>query len=107
MNIETCWQLNTIDPSGAKVATIQAIECVLAQFLQIAIRFAGIVVFIMLIAGGFKYLTAGGDQKAIESAEGTITYAILGLVLMIVSWFILLFIKEFTNIGDIQFIIPR
>ncbi len=88
------------------VVTIQYLETILENFLNIAIRLAGIAVFIMLIIGGFKWMTAGGDPKAAESARNTITYAILGLVLIIGAYVILRFIKEFTGVDITQFEFP-
>lgn len=89
------------------VATLQYLEVILKNFLNNAIRLAGLAVFIMLIVGGFKYMTAGGDAKAAESARNTITYAILGLVLIIVAYIILVFIKEFTGVDVRYFQFPN
>lgn len=99
-----------ITPPGGgepiEVATIQGIECIVRIILNLAVRIAGIALFIMLIIGGFKYLNSGSDPKAKESAQKTITYAILGLALLLGGWLILLFIKEFAGIDVTQFTIP-
>ncbi|HUS60256.1 MAG TPA: pilin [Nevskiaceae bacterium] len=88
-------------------AEIKDFEEIVRNILNIAIRLAGVALFIMLIVGGFKYLTAGGDPKKAEAAQKTLTYAIGGLVLVILAWFILLFIKEFTGVDVTKFqIIP-
>lgn len=110
MDIWQCWReadKSYIDPESGRIPKIQALECIIAQVFNIAVTLAGTVLFLMFIVGGFKYLTAGGDQKAIESARNTLTYAILGLVLIIAGWFILLFIKEFTGINVTQFTFPQ
>lgn len=107
MTIEECWQLHTVDINGEKVAKIQALECIILQVLHIAVRLAGIAVFIMLIIGGFRYLTAGGDSKSAESARKTITYAIFGLVLILSAWFILRFIETFTGVTVTEFTFPE
>lgn len=109
MTVQECWdQPKSFEllPTGEKVAKIQAIECIVQQILQLIVQLAGIAVFLMLIVGGFKYLTAGGDKKATESAQQTITSAIFGLALLLISWFILLLIKEITGVDVTQFIIP-
>jgi len=99
----SCWESCSYDT----VASITCLECVVQTILNFAIRLAGIVFFIMLLVGGFKYLTSGGDSKATESAQKTLTYAILGLALLFGGWLILLFIKEFTGVDVTQFTIPR
>lgn len=90
-------------PGGGTVdvATIQGFECIFQNILQIATTLAGIALFIMLLAGGFKYMTSGGDPKASEQAKGTITSALLGLILLIVAWLILKFLSEFTGLSNI------
>jgi hypothetical protein len=102
-NGDSCWT----DCVEDEVATIQCIECIFKNFLNIATTLAGLAVFIMFLAGGFKYLTSAGDPKGTESAKSTLTYAVLGLVLVIVAWFILQFIKEFTGVEVTEFEIPK
>lgn len=74
--------------------------------IGIVVAIAGIVLFVMLVLGGFKYLTSGGDPKGIEQARGTLTYAIAGVALLAIAWLILLFIKTFTGVEVTVFNIP-
>jgi len=85
------------------VHEIKDIVDIIENIFGLAIRLAGILAFIMLILGGFRYLTSGGDAKAAESARKTLTYAILGLVLIIAAWFILKFLNEFTGVDLTEF----
>jgi uncharacterized membrane protein len=87
-------------------AQLQDLTVIVERILNIAVRLAGIAVFIMLIVGGFQYLTAGGDPKKTQAASSIITHAILGLVIVIVAWFILLFIEKFTGVTVTEFNIP-
>jgi len=103
MDIGDCWRRFSADD----VPTIQALECVFAAVLQVVVRLAGIAAFFMLVAGGFKYLTAGGDPKKAESARNTLTYAVMGLAVLIGSWFIMLLIEKLTGVKVTEFsIIP-
>ena len=85
------------------VATLRGFEGVFARVVQVVLGLGGIVLFIMLIMGGFKFITAGGDPKAIESAKKTLTYAIGGIVLIALSFLILRFISTFTGVDVTQF----
>ncbi len=85
------------------VATFGSLSSLFTNILSITLRLVGISMFIMIVVGGFKYLTAGGDSKATEAAQGTITNAIIGLVLAIMAWFILLAIKGFTGVDVTKF----
>lgn len=108
MTIQECWSSCTYNFGGVAVAQIQCLECIFQTILNLIIRLAGLILFIMLIIGGFKYLTSGGDPKSKEAAQKTITSAILGLVLIFVGWLVFLFIEEFTGIKVTEFrIIPK
>jgi hypothetical protein len=85
------------------VATLQGFEGVFENIVTIVLGFGGIILFIMLIMGGFRFITAGGDPKAIESAKKTLTYAIGGIVLIALSFLILEFIHTFTGVDVTQF----
>lgn len=78
--------------------TLQNLEDVFANVIKIVLGIAGITFFILLLSSGFKFITSGGDPKALEGAKKTLTYAIGGLILIIVSYLILLLIKEITGV---------
>lgn len=54
--------------------------------------FVGIVSVIMIIWGGFKYVTSGGDSGNVTSAKNTIIYAVIGLVVVALAQFIVQFV---------------
>lgn len=56
---------------------------------------AGALAFIMLVIGGIRYIVSAGDDKQLEAAKKTITYAIIGLVICALS---LLTVKVITNV---------
>ena len=57
----------------------------------------------MLLLGGFQHLTAGGNPEKTQKAWATITYAVVGLVLLVGIWFILRFIRQFTGVDVTEF----
>lgn len=63
-----------------------------------ALGLSGIALFVMLLSGGFKYITSGGDPKAAQAAQQTITYALLGLIVIVSSVLILRVIETFTGV---------
>ena len=54
--------------------------------------FVGAVAVIMLIYGGFKYITSGGDSSNVTSAKNTILYAVIGLVVVVLAGTIINFV---------------
>jgi len=49
---------------------------------------------IMIIFGGFRYITSGGDSGKITTAKSTIIYAIVGLVVVAFAQFIVQFVLQ-------------
>lgn len=93
----------TLDKNGNPIATISNLSCVFGNVIKYALGFAGIVLFILLIMGGFKYITSGGDPKAVEGARKTLTSAITGLVIILVSYLILVLITNITGVDVTKF----
>lgn len=85
------------------VATFKALEVIFANVLNIAVVLAGLVLFVMLLLGGFNFLSSGGDPEKVKKAGGLISSAVLGFVLLIASWFILRFIGQFTGVDLTKF----
>ena len=52
----------------------------------------GFISVIMLIVGGVKYTLSAGDAKAVTDAKNTILYALIGLVIAILSYAIVKFV---------------
>ncbi len=95
-------------PINQNVASFSDFEIIFQNILQSILAFAGIVLFLMLLVGGYKYISAGGNPKNAEEAKLTLTYAIGGIVLVASAFLILRFIGVFTNVTIIeQFMVVR
>ncbi|MBQ9020117.1 hypothetical protein IJ096_02240 [Candidatus Saccharibacteria bacterium] len=60
----------------------------------------GIVSVIMLIYGGLRYIISGGDSKKVTDAKNTILYAIIGLIIAILSFAIVNFVLNSIGINN-------
>lgn len=60
---------------------------------------AGIALLIYLIMGGLQMMVARGDPKAIQAAQGKITNALLGFVIIVASVVITRLIGQLLGIG--------
>jgi len=59
---------------------------------------AAIATIFLLIIGGIQWIFSGGDKAAIETARGRITAALIGLILVFITWAIILLIEQFLGI---------
>lgn len=94
---------NWSDPTGNAPAQLSDIGAVFAKIVSVVIGLAAITLFFLLISGGYKLITAGGDPGKVQGAWKTITFAVLGFVLILASFLILRFIHEFTGVDVTQF----
>lgn len=68
----------------------------ITKIINWAIGFAAVIAVIMLIAAGFMYITANGDEGKIKKATTTLTFAIVGLVVCFIAVLLVNFVlKEF------------
>ena len=58
----------------------------------------GVIAVIMIIIGGLKYITSGGDSGNVSGAKNTILYAIIGLVIVALAQVIVRFVLDTANI---------
>lgn len=92
---------------GNDPAQLSDLDFIFENVVSALLALGGIVLFLMLLSGGFKYLTSGGDPKATEGAKNTLTYAIGGLVLLAGSYLILRIISDFTGADVTNFSITK
>lgn len=85
------------------VAKLQDLEGVFGNVVSVVLGLAGVVLFIMLLLGGFSYITSGGDPKKVGSARNTLTYAIGGVIFIALAYLILKFIETFTGAPVTEF----
>lgn len=57
----------------------------------------GIAAIVMIIVGGLRYVTSGGDSGSISGAKNTIIYAIIGLIVVALAQFIVRFVITQTS----------
>lgn len=80
------------------VPTLGCLGAVILRVLNAVFFFLGAIVVIYLIFGALKFVVSGGDPKAVTSAKNTMTYAIFGLVIILLSFLVLNFIGNFLGL---------
>lgn len=65
--------------------------CIL-NVVDYVLGLAGVLALAGIVYGGFMYITAAGNQDRIESGKNMVTYAVIGLIVIGLSYAILQFI---------------
>lgn len=90
--------------SGVVVPTLNCAFLLIQTIISWALTFAGVVAVVLIIYSGIKLITSGGDPKQVEDAKKILTYAILGLILILLSFTIIKLIAYATGVNCIRFL---
>lgn len=70
----------------------ERVNAIISQVINIFSIIVGVVSVIMIIIGGLKYITSGGDSGNVTGAKNTILYAVVGLVIVALAQVIVRFV---------------
>jgi hypothetical protein len=59
---------------------------IVANLIKIALGFIGIILVVLLIIAGFRWMTSAGNQDAVSKSKSQIVSAIIGLIIIAVSY---------------------
>lgn len=77
---------------------------VINKGLAYAILLAGLMSVVFIIIGGFSFILSGGAEDKIKQAVGTIRYAIIGLIITILSVVIVQAIGQFIGLNVVKYL---
>lgn len=72
--------------SGLTTLTIGAI---IGWLIGLIFILSSIIFFFILVFGGVKWITSGGDEKKVAAARASITSALVGLAIVFAAWAIM------------------
>jgi hypothetical protein len=71
---------------------------IISAGLTLVLVVAAIIFFFMLVIGGIRWMTSGGDKAQTEAARGQVTAALVGLVIVFAAWAIAALLGTFFGI---------
>jgi len=78
----------TDNPSAVSTATggTGSFRQLALTIVNFFLTFLGLIAVVMIIYGGFLYVSAAGNQEKIESAKKIIMYAVIGIIVILLSF---------------------
>ena len=73
----------SVEPDGSNLTKF--ITMIILNLLQAAFTIAAYVTVFFIIKGGFAYMTSAGSSDGMANAKKTITNAVIGLVIVLLS----------------------
>lgn len=68
------------------------LKTAIGQLINVALGFLGVVAVVIILMGGFKWMTAGGSDKNVEEAKRLIIAGIIGLAIILAAYAIASFV---------------
>lgn len=62
------------------------------SYIRWVLGLLGLIAVIMMIWGGFVWMTAAGNEEKVTKAKKVLKYAVTGLIIILLSWAIVAFI---------------
>ena len=73
----------------------------ITELLNYAVGSAAVICVVVLIAAGYMYITAAGDEAKVEKATKTLTFAIIGLAICFIAVILVNFVvKDLLGVPD-------
>jgi hypothetical protein len=73
-------KITPLDAGGGGLGTL------IPSIVNLIALVAGLIAFVYLVYSGFMYITAAGNEKNAEAGQKGITWAIIGIVIIFLSW---------------------
>ncbi|MFH1173150.1 MAG: hypothetical protein V1692_01310 [bacterium] len=84
--------INAQGETGYKPA--QAPEDIVGAIIKTALSLVGVIFLILIIYGGFLWMTAGGKEDQIKKAQNIIQNSVIGLAIVLAAYGITYFVIE-------------
>lgn len=75
---------------------------VISELLPYALTLAGLILFGMLIMGGFEIMTAATDAKKADAGKARITTAVIGFVIIFAAYWITQILEIMTGVSILK-----
>ncbi len=66
------------------------------NILNLVLGLLSLIAVIMIIIGGFTWLTAGGNEEKVDKAKKIISAAVIGLIIVLLAWAVVIFVARTT-----------
>ena len=79
-------------------------RAMVAQLINVVLTLLGIVAVIIVLLGGFKWMTAAGNEDKVAEAKKLLGAGVIGLVIILAAWgisrFVLSSLFKATGVGE-------
>lgn len=89
--------LNYAENTGLAVANETDPKQMAVDIVKYLMTFLGIIAVVVILLGGFKWMTAAGNEDKVSEAKKLIIAGIIGLIIILCAFAIVTFVVGITN----------
>jgi hypothetical protein len=72
----------------------QDVRTTIAKIINVALSLLGIIALVIVLYGGFKWMTAGGNEESVTEARNIIFAGVIGMAIILSAYAIANFVLE-------------
>lgn len=99
-------QLDQTGISNQMILGNESPEALVISIINWVLGILALIAVILILVGGFRWMTAGGNEEKVESAKKTLYAAIIGLVIILAGWGISVYVinnlLDFTGASSVS-----
>jgi magnesium-transporting ATPase (P-type) len=78
---------------------------IIIRIIEFALTFLGVIFLALIVVSGYQWMTAGGNEEQVKKAQSRMKNAVIGLVIVLISWAVVLFLTtKLASITSDQYI---
>ncbi len=90
--------ISYIDPAQSLGLGTADLKTTVVNIINWVLGLLGIIAVVMILYGGFVWLTASGNEENVTKAKNVLSAAIIGLVIILLAWAIINYVLGTTSI---------
>ncbi len=67
-------------------------EAIIGNVINLVLGFLALIAVIIILIAGFEWMTAGGNDKRVETAQKRLKYGLIGLIIIFLAYGIVTFV---------------
>ena len=89
--------LKNVDGGTGQIASLKCVQVVYGNLGNALFVFAGIVAVFFIAFSGLQFLTSAGDPTKVAKARSALTFAVIGLIIVVMSYVIIQVVARVTG----------
>src|SRR5680860_737814 len=69
-------------------------RAIVGSIINVALGFLGVIAVAIILMGGFKWMTAGGNEEKVSEAKKLLGAGVIGLAIVLAAWAVSTFIID-------------